>query len=106
MSRLKYMLFLLAKSQILGLALVLLTGGIILQGKEAVSAGYIWAYSLPAAFVLALLIGALTWRTYLQLNGTPRRLAFLTRLNLIVIVLAPLVTFGILKLFQMAGLFN
>ena len=85
-------------SQMAGAVVTLVLGTRIYNGEDAIGAGLMWAFSVPSALLLALLVAFLTHRAYERAESLINQLAILLATVTAVLVVSPIVTLGLMRL--------
>ena len=93
MNRFFWTIGVLASAFLISFLLILVLGGIVYSGEEAIGVGMLWYYSLPALIVLSGLSGWFSYRRYFEQRGLWLKVHGLILQAVVLAVSAPVVTY-------------
>ena len=93
MNRFFWTIGVLAGAFLISFLLILVLGGIVYSGEEAIGVGMLWYYSLPALIVLSVLSGWFSYRWYFEQRGLWLKVHGLILQAVVLAVSAPVVTY-------------
>ena len=93
MNRFFWTIGVLAGAFLISFLLILVLGGIVYSGEEAIGVGMLWYYSLPALIVLSALSGWFSYRWYFEQRGLWLKVHGLILQAVVLAVSAPVVTY-------------